>query len=227
MIFSWLIMDYLISRIVYISILATGTFLGLYRWKRNSTAFRLLTLLISTVLFLDGGGIIVRILYVDLTVIVYRIFGPIELALYTAIFLALLKRKKFRWPIIITAASIAVFITVYDISRSDNDRLDTLPILMKCYYYILLSLVIFHEYMAYPNESNILKEQAFWLISSVLFVNTMVIMYWSCYMLMSTPPPRSLGEAIMITSNLLYYCAIGFILNMKPVETLTSADEVS
>ena len=214
-------MDYLTSRLIYIAILATGTFIGFYRWNRNSTAFRLLAILIAIVLLFDGGGIIIRLIYANnLSVITYRLFSPFEIALYTAIFISLLKRKKFIWPVIIASASVAVFITVYDVTRADNDQLDTLPILIKCYYYILLSLLIFHEYMAFPNENNILKEQTFWFIAAVLFVNTMVIMFWSCYMLMTTPPPRSLGETIMITSNLLYYCTLGYILNMEPSKTL-------
>ncbi len=220
-------MDYLTSRLIYIAILITGTTIGILRWKRNSLPFRLLTLIIASVLLFDGGGIILRLLYADYTVLTYRFFGPIETGLFTAIFLQLIKEKKFRLPIVITGSAIIIYIILYDFMRKDNTHLDTLPILIKCYYYILLSLLVFREYIIYPNDTDILKEQTFWLIASMLFVNTMVIMYWSCYMLMSTPPPRSLGEAIMITSNLLYYCAIGFILNMKPVETLTSLDEVS
>lgn len=220
-------MDYLTTRIIYILILASGTAVGFYRWKRNSLPFNILTLLIATVLFFDGGGIIIRLmLNVDLIIIVSRLFGPVEVSLYAAIFLSLIKMRKFAWPVIISAASVIIFITAYDLLRPDNTHFDTLPILIKCYFYILLSLLIFHEYMVYPNESNILKEQAFWFISAVLFVNTMVIMYWACYMLMTTPPPRSLGEAIMITSNLIYYFVIGYILNMKPSEPLNKADEI-
>ncbi len=219
-------MDYLSSRLIYIAILIAGAAIGIKRWRRNTPAFKLLTVLIFTVLLFDGGGIITRLLYADVTYITYGIYGPLEIAIYSGIFLCLFKNKKLRWPILIASAAIIIFNTVYDLTRGDRQTVNTLSILLKCYYYILLSLLVFHEYIVYPNESNILKEQTFWFIASILFVHSMVIMYWSCYKLMDPPPQRRTGEAIMIISNWIYYATIAYILNMRPAESLNKADEI-
>ena len=219
-------MDYTASRIIYMIILIVITFIGFRRWKVNPVAFKLGAVLALVVLIIDGGGIISKFMGKPIPGLTTRLLAPTEIALYTGMFISIIKEKRLRWPVIFTAIAIAVYVTVYELCREQNHLLDPLPILIKCFYYILLSLLVFREYMIYPNENDILKEQNFWLISAVLFLNTMVIMYWSSLMLMTSPSTRKLGESIMVISNLIYYSTLGYTFYLKPSTTKNFADEV-
>jgi len=214
-------MDFNTSRIIYLLILALVACIGLARWQHHNRTFRLITILVLTVLLLDGTSILLFMNGIRPPSML--VLHPVQLILYTMIYCSIFRTKSWKVPVIIISIILGLIVLVKEYFNIINRvRFDPVPNLILNAWYVLLSLMVLLELIRYPveDETDILKEKVFWFIAGNLFMNTLAGLYWVSAPLISKPI-APIGILIISLINYIYYGFIGYALlikNPKPAQ---------
>ena len=146
--------------------------IGVVRYKRLTTPFKILSVLIFLTLLLETLSKVCAIKYKN-NIPVAHVTGIIEYLFYSLIYYFLFKNK-------LTRASILVALLIFIVLSVINS------IFIQPYYsdfpsnmvipseiaYTIFSLLLFKQMLLYPLPVNIVKQGIFWFNTAILFFST-------------------------------------------------------
>ncbi|MGI8583989.1 MAG: hypothetical protein ACR2KX_17470 [Chitinophagaceae bacterium] len=204
-------MTWLSQQIIYRLIILFAALTGSSKWKTLSKAFKILSSLLFTTFLFETTALICAYVLKNNT-LVYNIFSPLQVLFFTYIFANLLKNKTSKNKIITAGILVAFFIVISSVFVYKGIMINTLSIIIKSTFYIILSLLKFREMLKDPGHENILLEPVFWLCTSVLLFFTVNILFWASldYLVNTKSKIMNSFFDILYYSNLVFYLMLWY-----------------
>jgi hypothetical protein len=201
----------LIKDIFYLLIILLAALTGFSKWNILSKAFKTLSVLLLTTFLFETAALICAYVFKN-NALVYNIFAPVELLFFTYIFADLFKEKVTANIIKAAGILIAFFIIIASVFVLRGRMINTLSIIIKSTFFIIVSLLKFREMLGDPGHENIVREPVFWLCTAVLLFFTINILFWSSYDYLGQTKSKIMGSFfdILYYSNLVFYTMLWY-----------------
>ena len=200
-------MPWLLKQIIYLSVILLAPVTGFIKWRSLSKAFKTLSVLLLTTFLFETTAVFSAYVFKN-NALVYDIFDPAEVLLFTYVFANLFKRNPAKKIITAIGISIVLIIIFSSVFFVPGILINTLSVVIKSIFFIILSLLKFRNMLAEPNYESVVKEPVFWLCTAVLLFFTINILFWSAYNYLSHTHTKIGGSFI----DILYYSNIVFYL---------------
>lgn len=203
-------------RILYSAIILAGGITGLLKWSYLTRPFKLLSGLLL-VTFVSETAAYISAIIIRSNVLVFNIFDPVEVIFFTFIFSYIFISLRYRRMIILSGIIITFLIILTSVLKLQGNLINTIAIVIKSNFYIILSLLKFKEILLNPEEDNLLKEPVFWVCSSVLFFFSINLLYWASSNYLEKYDHRYNLAWLLNYSNIIFYLLIlySFLLIKK------------
>lgn len=206
-------MTVLIHTIIYIAILLTGGVVGILKWSYLDKTFKLVCGLLLLTFVTETTSNICAYL-IKSAVIVYNIFDPLEVIFFTLIFSNIFNNRKYKKNVIIFGVLISILIIATSVLKLQGRLINTVAVVIKSNFYIVLSLLKFKEILLNPEEDNLLKDPVFWFCSSVLFFFSISLLYFASLNYLQRFKFQPNLWWLMIYSNIIFYLLILYSLTL-------------
>ena len=156
----------------YFILLLTVSIIGVARYKKLTTPFKILSILIVVTLFLEALSQFCAAKYKN-NLPVSHIIVLTEFVFYSLAYYSIFKNKAMRVSII---AILSIFIVLFFVNaifiqpyhRAFPSNMNTFAEII----YTIFSLMLFKQMLLYPLPVNIIKQSVFWFNTSILFYAT-------------------------------------------------------
>lgn len=204
----------------------SGIIIGLSRWRNNTSEYKwIIVLLIAT--FITESIAITIVKMKGYNVSVYKTFDFIHPAIMTVIFYHIYRSEKLKRFCVYLGIVVLISSLISSIIYRDPATTNTISVIIKSSYFIILSLLKYKELLLQPDEDNILTNGIFWFCSSLLFFNCATIMYWVTMPKLYELQQAKLASKLHLAANFIFYSLIVFsiiLMQPKPVVEYLSDD---
>lgn len=197
---------------IYLALVFLVFLLGVVRYKKLSTPFRILTVLIGITIVSE---ITSRILinYIHNSSPAYHFFIPIQFVLLFTIYGYLI--ESFKNKAFLAVASV-LFVVLCFINFSFLQGFLLFPsnvLLLSSVVFIILSLLIFHQMFNSVDQESLFIKSVFWFNCAILLFFTVTFLFWSFYNYLlrhkiSTRPFATFIYYVNIVYYLMLACAL-------------------
>jgi hypothetical protein len=195
---------------IYLSALLISTIIGVVNFKKLTTPFRLLSILLAYTLIHECAVRIGASYKISLNV-VYQIYILVAFSLYALIYyFSLIKPLRKSVALVISVIILALG-TVNILTSIDN--FPSIAISFCSCMIIFLSLLQLNELLYSDPEKKLIHKPLFWM-------NTAIMVYWSINFLqlglysyfVKANTPNPITQNIHTYSSIVYYAILGFCL---------------
>ena len=202
-------MNYLLKKLIYLAILLIATVIGFLKWNKLSKEYRYLSVLFLITFIFETLAVVFAYTVKNNT-IVYEIFDPLQLILFSCIFYEIIISRSTKRKVLISAIIMSLIIILSSVLDLEAGFLNSYSVVIKSIYYIFLSLIVFRQVLLNPRYSNILKEPVFWFCAALLFFFTINILFWTSNNYLINHDKTSLPALYLVLyfSNLIFYLVL-------------------
>lgn len=207
--------EWLLKRLIYLLVILMALLSG-YKFNRPGfAAGKPIMLLLATTFIFEVTAVVFAYVYRNNS-IVYFLFNPIQIFMLTAFYMVCLSPP---WSRTIGKVSV-VIITIIIFSGWMNQgwkATDPYGSGLRNLYFIILSLLLFTDWLKKPKYEHIVNEPVFWINTMVLFFFSANVIFWSMYNLWSEQFGKLLTQLnpVLYYSNLVFYAGIGYSFTLQ------------
>lgn len=189
--------------IVYLALLFVIIIIGLFNFKKLSSPYRLLTILVLITFISELLTRYFALVYANSSP-VYHIYNPVQYFFITTFFSFFIKKSKtlISWSWVAFMAIVFINILFFQTVWQFSSNL----ILLYSPVYILLSLLLFKNMLLNINDTPLLKQRLFWYNTSSLFLYLFTFFCWSFYNILLK------SNSTRTVINVIYYLAIQYYI---------------
>ncbi len=195
---------------IYLSALLISALIGVVNFKRLTTPFRILSILLGYT-FIHECAVRIGAYYKVSLNIIYQVYILLAFSLYALIYFFSLIKHRFK-IIALVVLSIIILLGMINMVMS-IDSFPSIAISFCSCMIIFLSLLQLSELLYSDPELRLIQKPLFWM-------NTAIMVYWSINFLqlglysyfVKTNSPNPITQNIHTYSSIVYYAILGFCL---------------
>jgi hypothetical protein len=197
------------NELLYFIILVFGMLAGVLKYKHLPKAGRILFYLIVFIFFKEISARILANKF-QFNLSFYQYLSPVDYILTFAVFFTIPFLKKFRRVFFVTGLIVIAFYFLnLSLWQVPGKGIDSNFKLVRSFFLVLYSLILFYNLIAISNGGNIFKNSQFWFASGILIFYVFSIFYWGVFNYYLGNKPMVMTKALRpifeISNYLLYF----------------------
>lgn len=210
--------------IIYLVLLLIVLAIGVVRYRKLTTPFKILTLLIGLTLMCESVKKIVAILFKN-SMPIEHLSGIIECILFSLCYFYLLKRKPLKRFISILAVCLLTLYLFDVIIFEPLDQFPSIFLNISQLVYLIYALVLFREMLLFPSEKKLAEQSSFWFNINILFFSTSIFLTFALtsYFLAHKLDVYPL-YTMSYVFNIIFYAFIGVAILIDTDQSLMHTD---
>lgn len=200
--------------LIYLILLLVAFSIGVVRYRKLTTPFKVLTIFIGVTFLSESMGRILAVKFGNSSP-VYHIYNIFNYIFYTRIYAGLIKHKVARRIIAYSAIPVIIFSIINTLFIQGIFLFPSNFLLISCVANISFSLILFSQMLGEPSDQTLLSQSIFWFNVSVLFYFAIIFLNWGFfnYLLRHKFNMKPISLLLYYT-NLAYYILFGFAISI-------------
>jgi len=208
--------------ISYYILLLTICVIGVARYKKLTTPFKLLTVLIGLTLVLEITSEVCAVLYKN-NIFVSYVTCLVEYTFYSLVYYNLFINKSIKKSILITLVFFALFYFInFFWLQPYYKEFPSNVVIVSEITYTIFSLLLFKQMLLYPLPMNITRQSVFWYNTAMLFFSTTSFLNLG---LINYYVKHHLKDSVLLGFNfginVIFYVLIGVSILINNKKTIT------
>ena len=155
---------------------------GVVRFKKMTTPFKLLAIWLVIDLILDAGGNRLCIAIYKNNALLIHVETIVEFVFFAMVYYFLLRKTWAKKMVLGSIIALSVFFVVNGLVLQPFTRTFPTYVIMPAeILYVIFAVLLFKQMLQYPIQINIIKQSIFWFNTAILFFSTTMFSIFSLF----------------------------------------------